>query len=178
MRYRALIDTNVWLDFYLGNRPGHFAAKTLLVDGAREGLAPLVAATSLKDVFFIFQQENKRMSREQFGELSESQSLAASAAAWAIVEHMLEFATVVGVDHGDAYVATKYKSVHGDFEDDLVIAAAQRADVDFLVTNDLRLQKHSSVQAFTPIEAIAYLGLDLREEVRRSTRNTPPGHLV
>lgn len=159
MRYKALYDTNIWIDFYLGNRPGHFAAKTLIVDGAREGVAPLVAVTSLKDVFFIFQQENKRATREQFGGLSESQGLAASAAAWAIVEHMLEFATVVGADHGDAHLATKFKPVHGDFEDDLVLAAAMRADADFLVTNDQTLQRHSSIQSFSAMEAIAFLGL-------------------
>lgn len=39
------------------------------------------------------------------------------------------------------------KSVHNDFEDNLILAAARRADVDFLVTEDKKLIVHANVVA-------------------------------
>ena len=49
------------------------------------------------------------------------------------------------------------RSVHGDFEDNLVLAAAERANATYLVTNDEQLIKHAPVTALTPHAALVYL---------------------
>ena len=55
------------------------------------------------------------------------------------------------------WLACKYRQVHDDFEDDLLIAAAQRAQADYLVTNDERLLKHAPVAALSARDALAAL---------------------
>ena len=45
----------------------------------------------------------------------------------------------------------------GDFEDDLIIAAARRANADYLVTNDKELALHSPVVALDPMTMLAVL---------------------
>ena len=156
----VLCDTNVWLDYYLGERSGHEEARELIMQGCRRGIAFMVPSSCLGDVFYLCQADFKRAVREANGCVTESQALAAQASAWAIVEHLLELATVVGSDHGDAYIAAKHRVVHGDFEDDLVIAAALRSSADCLVTDDEQLRRHSPVLTLSVPEAIVYLQME------------------
>lgn len=156
---RILCDTNVWLDYYIGVRKGHATARRLITQGAREGIDFLVPASSLGDFFYLCQNDFKRVLREAYGEISDAQAAAAQVGAWSNVEHLLELATVVGSDHGDANIALKHRCIHGDFEDDFVIAAALRATPDCLVTSDEQLRRHSPVRTFSPAEAIAFFNL-------------------
>ena len=76
----VLVDTNVWIDVVL-NRPQFTArSKGALMACAEEGVNMLVAATSLKDVFY-------------FAEKS-----AGPAAAYAALDLLFELADVVAVD--------------------------------------------------------------------------------
>ena len=77
--------------------------------------------------------------------------------AWACVENMERNATAVGLDASDVWLAHKFKPVHDDFEDNLVVAAARRAKADYLVTNDERLLRHSPVAALSPRDMLALL---------------------
>ena len=56
---------------------------------------------------------------------------------------MRKQATAVGADESDLWTACNLRSVHNDLEDNLVVAAAQRADATYLVTNDEALIKHA-----------------------------------
>ena len=156
----VLCDTNIWLDYYLGARRNHELVREFIIEGCRQGLSFMVPSSCLGDFFYLAQVEYKRALREVYGQLDDSQAMAAQASAWANLEHLLEFATVIGIDHGDTYIAMKYRALHGDYEDDLVIAAALRANVGCLVTDDEKLRFHSPVLTLSVTEAIAHFGIE------------------
>lgn len=58
----------------------------------------------------------------------------------------------------NVWFARKYKCVHEDFEDCLVLAAAQRAKADFLVTSDEALLRHAPVTALSVDDLLALVG--------------------
>ena len=176
-RPALLIDTNVWLDVEFGERggwPTEFLVACRMAD-ARMG----IAAHSLNDIFYLIQRrlklDRQRMGRDdlrlgvdgqQLGDGQrrgrrrddpESIAPAARIAAWAVVEHILEVAEVVGSDYMDALLATKHRSIHDDYEDDLVIAAAMRMNADLLVTSDQALIRHAPIAALTPQDSIHWL---------------------
>lgn len=154
-----LLDTNIWLDYYLGTRLGHDLAMRLIASAVEAGANLLYAISSSKDVYFLVDAGLKRLYREQHGgRLSEEAALAANEAAWGCVNHLSELACAVPCDASDVWIAQKQKSLHGDYEDDLIIAAAKRAQVDCLVTSDEALRRHAPVTAFSVEDAITYLG--------------------
>ena len=63
----------------------------------------------------------------------------------------------VACDQADVWMARKQRCLHEDYEDNLVVAAAQRAHADCLVTNDQNLLEHSPVAALSCADALAYL---------------------
>lgn len=152
-----LLDTNVWLDSYLPNRARKEVATALISFAYERSLPLLYPAVALKDVFYLTAAAVKYDIRQQKGELTSCDAAAAAEIAWACVNNMREIATAVGADESDAWLACKLRSVHADLEDNLVIAAAQRANATYLVTNDEALIKHAPVAALTPSDALAML---------------------
>lgn len=157
MSKKVLCDTNVWLDYYLGARPHHESARKLIREGIRQGAFFLVPVSALGDFFYLCQADFKKALRNAFGTVDDTQAAAAREAAWAALSNLLETATVVGADHSDAYRALKHKAVHGDYEDDLVIAAALRSSADCLVTSDEKLRRDAPLTTLTAEEACEYL---------------------
>ena len=157
MNERVLCGTDVWLDFYFGARKGHREARELVGACCARDASLLVPSSCLGDFFYLCQAGFKDALRAEYGQLTEARALAARSSAWACAEHLLELAVVVGSDHADARIAAKYRPVHGDLGDDLVIAAALRADADVLVTGDEGLRRHSPVLALSAREALAFL---------------------
>ena len=154
-RPALLVDTNVWLDMEFGERggwPTEFLIAARLAD-ARMG----IAAHSLKDVYYLIQRRIKLDDQRQGGVDPQRSASAARIAAWAVVEHILEVAEVVGSDYMDAHLAMKHRRVHDDYEDDLIIAAAMRMKADLLVTSDQALIKHAPIAALTPQDATHWL---------------------
>lgn len=144
-----LLDTNVWLDYYLPWRSGHAVAQRLIVSAFEQNQTLAYAVPSIKDVFYMSAAEHKRAERAATGALSESAARAATVAAWGCVNNMQEIACAVPLDHTDLWMASKQRALHGDFEDDLVIAAAMRGKIDYLVTNDDALLRHCPVAALS-----------------------------
>lgn len=144
-----LLDTNVWLDYYLPWRSGYATARQLIVGAFEQNQTLAYAVPSIKDVFYMTAAEYKRAERAATGTLSESAARAAVATAWGCVNNLQEIACAVPLDHTDVWVASKQRVLHGDFEDDVVIAAAMRCGVDYLVTNDGALLRHCPVAALS-----------------------------
>lgn len=154
-----VLDTNVWIDFYLQERTGHEVASELLKAAARHGAELLYPVHSSKDVYFIIATDAKRRSIHKFGaEHAEEAAKAADAFAWGCVDYMSRQATAIPCDHTDIWLAEKQRGLHADFEDDLVIAAAMRTSADLLVTNDDKLLRHSPVPTLSAEDAIIWLG--------------------
>ena len=153
-----LVDTNVWLDYYLGWRSGHAAAAELIVAACEQGAELLYAAPAVTDVFYLVAVELKRRARAAAGgTLEEGVAAAAGEAAWGCIEHLDEIAGAVGCDGSDLWTARKQKPLHADFEDDLLIAAAMRSNASLLVTNDAALIAHAPVAALSVADALRYL---------------------
>lgn len=153
-----VIDTNVWLDYYLGFRAGHRNAVELLDVANALDVTLLCSVTATKDLFYLIAADFKREYRRcHDGALSPDGAAAATEVAWACLRNLEEIATAVGCDQSDVWMARAQRCLHEDYEDNLVIAAAQRSGADLLVTNDESLVRHSPVAALTCEDALLYL---------------------
>lgn len=154
---RLLIDTCVWLDVYLGERPHASEARRLVDLAIARDIVLMFAATTVKDVYYLVAQTLKRNRRAAGQSLTESQARADSETAWACIANMSEIATAVGIDMSDVWLARHYKPVHPDIEDNLVASAALRSKADILVTDDVDFIRHAPVAALSPRDAVALL---------------------
>ena len=155
---RVLLDTNVWLDAFDAARSRSRAANELIDACVHKGIDLLYAVGAARDVYYLVGASLKRQARAAGGVLSERQARAISAYAAACVANMDDVATAVGADSSDIWLARKYQRIHEDFEDCLVLAAAQRAKADFLVTSDVALLRHAPVAALSVDDFLALVG--------------------
>lgn len=152
MREHALImvDTNVWVDLYIPGRPNREASLAFF-EVARRAEAELVFTLEIaRAVYRIVSHEAKRWVREGRGELSEAYAHAISNHAWDFVQDMQEYGTPIGSSTPDLWMATKLRDRHPEIEDNLIVAACMRLDVDYLVTNDAKLIRHSPLATVDP----------------------------
>ena len=142
----VLLDTNVWLDDFIPSRARHDVVRKMIDRLIRSDVTLLFAMTSTKDVYYALASYFK-------GEVRRS----ADEAAWGFLQLMGRIATPVGVDMSDYWVASQLKYVHHDYGDNLVVAAAQRARADCLVTSDEALLRHAPLAAYSPEDMLRYL---------------------
>ena len=145
-----LIDTNVWLDNYIPDRANSPYARSLFSTAQTQGIQLLYAVESIKDVFYMVAADFKAKVRAQGASVGAVEAEAARQLAWSCIENMRELACAVGADESDVWLASKYRALHDDFEDDLILAAARRAQADYLITGDIKLIEKSTVPALTP----------------------------
>ena len=108
---------------------------------------------AVKDVFYLCERSVKQRPREHGG-ITEDEAGHVYRLAWFCVDSMRSVATAVGCDESDLWLAAKYQDVIGDLEDALVVCAAVRAGVSYLVTNDVHLLQTSPVRAVGAAEAV------------------------
>lgn len=108
---------------------------------------------AVKDVFYLCERSVKQRLREHGG-ITEDEASHVYRLAWSCVDSMRSVATAVGCDESDLWLAAKYQDVIGDLEDALVVCAAVRAGVSYLVTNDVHLLQVSPVRAVSAAEAV------------------------
>ena len=128
---RALLDTNVLIDFMVPDRPGSPCAARI-VDAAGEGrFEAVVSAGSLKDAYYIV--------RKHFGDALVREYLSA----------LMDLAEIAPIDR--AACTTALASDEPDFEDGLVRAAAETARADFIVTRDAAAFEGSAASPVEPV---------------------------
>lgn len=155
---KILLDTNAWVDYFDGGRPSHEKMLALVNRALGLGASLLYSVPSAKDIFYLMSSVYKSdYRREHAGALSHAAAAAAAEMAWGCVDNMCEIATAVGCDQADVWLARKRKRLHRDFEDNLVLSAADRAKADLLVTNDDQLRRHAPVAAMSVADALSYL---------------------
>lgn len=150
------VDTCVWLDLFLPDRPGKRDAQVLLRHTLDHDIPLTYASHSALDVYAKAGICAKRIFREA-GTLADPQARAARSFAWNCATRMREVATPVPADVSDFYLAEKLRPLHGDLEDDLILAGCSRAKANYLVTTDKRLLRHADVAAKTPAEMLTLL---------------------
>jgi predicted nucleic acid-binding protein len=154
---RILVDTNVWLDYFIPSRRGRSVAIEFLRDACTVQVDLLYAATSSKDLFYLISSEHKAWYRREHGSLSQDAAVAATSLAWDCLSVLSQLATSVPCDLSDIWMASRQRELHSDYEDDLIIAAAIRSQADLLVTNDAKLCSHAPVAAMSVEDAKNYL---------------------
>jgi predicted nucleic acid-binding protein len=160
---RILLDTNVWLDLFIPSNPGHAIAWKLIrlaaayEDPAGRDVVLLYPARILGDVFYKVRLEAKRWVASATTGSAEAKALACRDHAWDCINDLCELGQAVGMDEADVWLARKYRAVHEDLEDNFVLAAADRAQVDYLVSSDVRLLRKARVPAVAPAELLRIL---------------------
>lgn len=152
-----LIDSNVWLDHYSGDRPGSADATALITYADARGLTLAYPASCIKDVYYLIAQSLKRQYRQERGALTEEAARACNECAWESARNLATIAVAVPVGEAEVWLACQLKELHGDLEDDLVLAALESSQADFLVTGDAVLRDKAPRGAFAARDMLAYL---------------------
>lgn len=153
----ALLDTNIWLDYYDHDRLGHTNALQLVNELEKGEFTIVYASTSAKDMFYVLGSTLKKKAREQRGQLTQKQAGAAAIAAWGCLRNMTAIAVAVPIGEPQIWLAEHMHDLHGDFEDNLILAAVETSNADYFVTNDTTLLGKSACPAFTCADMIAFL---------------------
>lgn len=154
-----ILDTNVWLDDAIVWCQGHESARDLICYARHHNVELAYAVTAVKDVFYIAERQFKKYAREMQGTLTEAGAAAATDSAWDVADGLNDVATPIGMDLADVWMARKLRSVHNDLEDNLVIAAGERANADYIVTSDAKLLANPHVHALTAADMLTHLQL-------------------
>ena len=145
----VLLDVNVWLDNYLPERPHSSDTRALFSWLRKRNVSILYPMTAPGTVFYLIQQSLKRAALADGVTLKQGDAIAIRELAWSCVENMAELGAPVGADVSDFWRARKYRSIHADLEDNLVLAAVDRSQAGYLITSDETLLKKSSIPALT-----------------------------
>lgn len=149
-----LLDTNVWVDFFIDRGRNHDPAVNLVAAARTQDIPLFTSIETTKDVYYIVASELKRMNRESSGHLDDSFVRAVNETAWSCLSALRRHSTVVAADANDMIEAMVQRADHGDYEDNLVIAAARRASATHIVSSDASLQAHSPIPCIGIAQAL------------------------
>lgn len=154
---KILVDSCVWIDSYLGDHPKHDESLAFIREAYEAGITLLYGASKLESMFYILNAEAKRLIRREKEFVGESDALAARAFAWGCMHNIRSLATAVGMDESDIWLASKYRSISSDLEDNVLLAAAQRSSADYVVTWDAGVLRAPVVRSADPVQMLALL---------------------
>lgn len=134
---RLLVDTNVFLDFVLGRESGCKEALEFFIWCKKQGNQTFITSMSLRDVEYVAMKNlhDKRKANILLGDVY---SLCSK---------------VIGVS-ADSAINAIYED-YKDFEDELLIQAAQEELLDAIVTNNKKDFVDRGIPIFTPKEIVA-----------------------
>jgi predicted nucleic acid-binding protein len=136
---KAVIDTNVLIDFLDSGRPEHQTAVDLLAALIDSGADVCLPASALTDVYDVV--------RRTAGDLTARRAVAT----------LVETVTVLTVDA--EICRTALASDEPDFEDGVVRACAESIGAHWLVTRDQAAFAHSTAPPTSPGELLARLSV-------------------
>ena len=146
---KILIDTNVWLDVALGREGFSEHSFTALCECIDSNDEAFIAATSLKDVFYIVSR------------------IAGSNAAYRAVDQILEIANAATID--DAICRNALALERPDYEDGLIAASIQAESIDVVITRDKTAFHELGIPVCTPSDFISQRGYELIDLPSQST---------
>lgn len=145
-----LVDTNVWLDYLLG-RPRCKEALNFLGEAAAREDVIAVAPSIMKDVFFLVCTSLKEEVLADGGDrVSEQSGLAVKRIAWSSLASIQRLSIMLNQGFQEHLEAMTLRDEHNDYEDDLLLATAKSAKIDYLITNDKGLLSNKVVPALSP----------------------------
>lgn len=131
---RVLFDTNAWMYYFFGSGAQGSDVLSLVDCCIENGCDILYAPTTVKDLFYLIPRYFRRLPA---GEKISTAS--GRAVAWGVIDALMEIATAAPVAVGECELARMLRSKHPDFEDNLMLAAAERGGARFVVTYDEQL---------------------------------------
>lgn len=134
---RIFLDTNILLDNFDNTRQNSFASQVVVRICEREGNQGLISAMSVPNILYIL----RRIVRTR-----EERAL--------IVRTLCDAYEVVPLERGDLLFATGED--FGDYEDGLQCLAAEKMEVDCIVTSDKRGFRGAKVRVMTPREFLKF----------------------
>lgn len=137
MPCRAFLDTNALLDLMFAGRPGSDALCRIADAHAAGACTLLIAASSLKDVYYIARKE---LSDDVLRE-------------W--IAYFLDEFEVVALDRAACRIAVN--SDEPDFEDGVMRAMAETHDASCIVSRDKRAFRASTVRRLEPDDLVRML---------------------
>lgn len=139
---RVLLDTNVVLDWLLNRLPWADEAQPLWNARDSGRLIAYLPASALTDIFYI--------ARRQVGTETALKS----------VDNCMAL-EIIPVERATIIRARTLPG--GDFEDNVGMACAEAAHLDFIITRDVRDFQQSPVKAITPQDFASYLSMPPQE---------------
>lgn len=155
---KLLLDTNVWLDYFLGrtNATGPIVGLFSRAEEA-EDIVLFTSSLSVKDVYYILGRTMKADARRG-GALTPEAITGADETAWACVRLIRQKSIVASVGADEVFDSFVFRHHHNDFEDDLMLGVANRIDADYVVTEDKNLIKHTNGVCIDVDHALRLIG--------------------
>lgn len=158
---RILLDTNVWLDYFFNRGDSGSRVRKLLDVIDAHGSLIVTTSGIMKDVFYLAGATLKNEARLA---QVEPDSAAAREVSWECIRIIQQRSQVIEGDTSICLHAMTLRGYHDDFEDDLLIAAAQQNDVTLLISSDKELLAHAPVPCLTPDDATVLLESSLPDK--------------
>lgn len=135
----VLFDTNILLDGLLQRQPWAPSVNALWQANEDGILRACIASTSLTNIFYIVRKVSDRARAEH------------------AIDACLDAFTLLPID---AYVMSLARSINGgDFEDDVLLAAALRWGTEAIITRDPRGFRKATIPVLSPEQGqVLYLG--------------------
>lgn len=137
---RVLLDTNVLIDYLTEREPFFDSAYKILMDCKSGKLDGIIAAHSIADIFYILRKYYTNKERR---------------------EMLLAFCDIFRVEGIDEYkikAALKNESFT-DFEDCLQLECARSAQVDYIVTRNVKDFEQSNIPVLSPDELLCKINM-------------------
>lgn len=155
---KLLIDTNIWLDYFLGRTNATGPTVELFSRAAEaEDIVLFSSSLSVKDIYYILGRTMKADARRE-GALTPEAIAAADETAWACVRLIRQKSIIASVGADEVFDSFVFKHHHNDFEDDLILGVANRIDADYVVTGDKDLIKHTNGVCIDVYQALRLVG--------------------
>ena len=144
------LDANVWVSYALAQEPYAQAIHRLVGLAGRYNITLAYAPSSLRDVFYMVP---RTLRRDAIAAGTYREGTSFKPAAWDSVKKITEIAVAVPQSLVECELAYSLRNVHSDFEDNLVFAAAETCNADYIVTTDEDFLKHYAPACITPEQA-------------------------
>lgn len=155
---KLLIDTNVWLDYFLARTNATRPIVELFSRAAEaEDIVLFSSSLSVKDVYYILGRTMKADARRG-GALTPETIAGADETAWACIRLIRQKSIIASVGADEVFDSFVFRHHHNDFEDDLILGVANRIDADYMVTEDKNLIKHSNGVCIDAHQALRLVG--------------------
>lgn len=149
-----LVDTNVWIDYFMKYEPTCHDCAGIVEAAADDRIGLLVAPTTLKDIFYIIPRQLRRENTD-----GAAADTSFKPAAWACIEFILSVATPAPQSAAECELARALRNTFDDLENSLILAAAETADADYIVTSDQQLLSSYPEVFVTPKRALELIEL-------------------